>query len=126
VAIACTSGEESPGADAKKGPASAAAKATPQVLAQGAKIYETTCAPCHGAHGKGDGPAGAIFKPPPRDHTDRAYMETMTDDDLRKVITMGGAIRGKPLMPSNPQITGQNLEALLAFVRSLSREAGTQ
>jgi hypothetical protein len=29
-------------------------------------------------------------------------------------------------MPSNPQITGQNLEALLAFVRSLSREAGTQ
>lgn len=92
------------------------------MIAQGAKIYAVNCAPCHGAGGKGDGPAGAIFKPPPRDHTDRAYMDTMTDDDLSKVITMGGAVRGKPLMPSNPQIRGDDLKGLVAFVRSLSRK----
>jgi hypothetical protein len=33
---------------------------------------------------------------------------------------MGGAIKGKPLMPSHPQIRGADLEALVAYVRSLS------
>lgn len=91
------------------------------MIAKGQSIYLATCAPCHGDGGKGDGPAGAIFKPPPRDHTDRAYMDTMTDEDLTKVIQMGGAVRGKPLMPSNPQIRGDDMTALVAFVRSLSR-----
>jgi hypothetical protein len=32
-------------------------------------------------------------------------------------------MRGKPLMPSNPQIRGEDLEALVAFTRSLSTSA---
>jgi mono/diheme cytochrome c family protein len=90
-------------------------------LEKGRATYTTYCAPCHGAGGKGDGPAGGIFKPPPRDHTDAAYMDTIADTDLAKIIVMGGAIRGKPTMPSNPQIRGADLDALVAFVRSLSR-----
>jgi high-affinity iron transporter len=90
----------------------------PILLASG--IYKVNCAPCHGPTGKGDGPAAGVLKPAPRDHTDRAFMSTMTDEDLAKVIQMGGGIKGKPLMPSNPQIKGADLEALVAFTRSLS------
>ena len=94
--------------------------ASPEVLAKGQSLYKATCAPCHGDGGKGDGPASKIFKPPPRDHTDAAYMGTITDEDMGKVIQMGGAIKGKPAMPSNPQIRGEELQALIAYVRSLS------
>ena len=69
---------------------------------------------------KPDGPAAGVLKPPPRDHTDRAYMSTLTNEDLAKVIQIGGAIKNKPLMPGNPQIRGADLDALVAYVRSLS------
>ena len=100
-----------------------AATVTPEILERGRTLYKTHCAACHGEGGKGDGPAASAMKPPPRDHTDRAYMSTLTDQDLVQVISLGGAIRGKPLMPPNPQITGRDLHALVAFTRSLSTPA---
>ena len=114
TALACTS--SGPGSDV-----AAAHAVSPEVLAKGQGIYKATCAPCHGETGKGDGPASKIFKPPPRDHTDPAYMNTITDSDLEKTVQQGGGWKGKPLMPSNPQIRGDDLSALVAFVRSLSR-----
>ncbi len=37
-------------------------------LAQDAQgIYVQRCAPCHGPHGKGDGLAGKMLNPPPKD-----------------------------------------------------------
>lgn len=96
-------------------------KVTHEMLERGEEVYEANCIACHGETGKGDGPAAGVLKPPPRDHTDRAYMDTLTDDDLKKVIVMGGAIKGRPLMPSHPQLRGEQLDALVAYVRSLSR-----
>jgi high-affinity iron transporter len=43
------------------------AKKTPELLKQGKKNFEQTCAPCHGSKGDGKGPAGAVLKPPPTD-----------------------------------------------------------
>ena len=51
-------------------------------------------------------------------------MSTLTDEDLAKVIQMGGAIKGKPLMPSNPDLRGADLAAIVAYTRSLSGGAG--
>ena len=93
---------------------------SPEVIAKGHETYRKTCAPCHGDAGKGDGPASKIFKPPPRDHTDAAYMDTITDDDMQKTINMGGALKGKPAMPSHPAIRGEEMTALVAYVRTLS------
>jgi len=89
-------------------------------LEHGRALYKVNCAGCHGETGKGDGPGAGIFKPPPRDHTDRAYMNTLTDKQIADVIKMGGAIKGKPLMPSHPQFKESDLAALVAYVRSLS------
>ena len=33
----------------------------------GKPIFEKNCVMCHGASGKGDGPAGKMLKPPPGD-----------------------------------------------------------
>jgi high-affinity iron transporter len=119
--LACSSaGSEKSGTAAEAQAKPAAAAVTPAMLEKGKGIYKTYCSACHGETGKGDGPAAGVMKPPPRDHTDRAYMSTLTDEELAKIIQMGGAIKGKPLMPSNPQIRGVELEALLAFTRSLS------
>jgi high-affinity iron transporter len=42
-------------------------KKTPELLKEGKKIFEQTCAPCHGVKGDGKGPAGVALKPPPTD-----------------------------------------------------------
>ena len=119
LTIACRSDAASPASDKAAGkPAVTAA-----MLEKGRGIYLSTCAPCHGNEGKGDGPASRIFKPPPRDHTDAVYMKTITDEDMGRTIQMGGALKGMPLMPSHPQIRGDDLTSLIAFVRSLSEPA---
>jgi high-affinity iron transporter len=91
------------------------------MLARGREIYQANCVACHGETGKGDGPGAGVLKPPPRDHTDRAYMSTLSDRAIADVIKMGGAMKGKPLMPSHPQFGAEDLNAVVAYVRSLSQ-----
>lgn len=122
-AVSCSSSAGQSTAPATKAAAPAAAEVTPATLEKGRGIYKTYCAPCHGESGRGDGPGAGVMKPPPRDHTDRAYMSTLSDEDLAKVIQIGGALKGKPLMPGNPQIKGAELAALVAYTRSLSHES---
>src|SRR5262245_33457885 len=86
----------------------------------GRDLYKVNCAPCHGDQGKGDGPAAAAYNPKPRNHTDAAYMSKLTDEDIAKVIQYGGAIKGMPMMPSNPALKGADLAAVVAYTRSLS------
>lgn len=118
--IGCTS-KESPASKANAGSGSAAApKSASASPDRGKQIYKANCVACHGDTGKGDGPGAGVLKPPPRDHTDRAYMSTLSDKEIGDIIRMGGAIKGKPLMPSHPQINGAELAALVGYVRSLS------
>ena len=124
---ACSSPEEAKeGASAPPAAATTASAVTPAMLEKGRAIYKTNCVACHGETGKGDGPGSGVLKPPPRDHTDAAYMKTLTDKEIGDIIRMGGAIKGKPLMPSHPQISGADLDALVAYVRSLSQNSSGQ
>ena len=57
-------------------------------IAGGAAAYREHCAACHGAHGAGDGPAGAALSPPPSDL--RAHHAALhTAGDLFWWITHG-------------------------------------
>jgi len=113
--MACTSQAESDSGG--EGGGSAAARVIP---GRGLELYKANCVACHGVTGKGDGPGAGVLKPPPRDHTDRAYMSTLSDQEIGDIIRIGGAVKGKPLMPSHPQINGNDLASVVAYVRSLS------
>jgi mono/diheme cytochrome c family protein len=117
AAAGCQAGTEQAAARPANVP-SAAAK--PVSIERGRDLYKVNCTPCHGARGEGDGPAAAAYNPRPRNHTDAVYMSKLTDEDIAKVIQYGGAIKGMPMMPSNPALKGADLAAVVAYTRSLS------
>lgn len=46
--------------------------ATTELVQKGAELYAQQCVSCHGAAGKGDGPAAGALNPPPRNFTQTA------------------------------------------------------
>jgi mono/diheme cytochrome c family protein len=66
---------------------------------RGKVIYKEYCAQCHGATGKGDGPAAAGLEPKPAIHANIPF-EKLPVDYLYNVIYYGGRAVGKsPTMP---------------------------
>lgn len=99
---------------------------TPAMMEQGKATYMANCAPCHGPEGKGDGPASATLNPKPRNHSNSEYMDALTDQKVADTVRMGGIISGYPNMPSSPHITGDDVPALIAYVRSLGHPEGIE
>jgi cytochrome c553 len=99
-----------------KGAAPAAMSADDQAK----KMFETVCAMCHGADGTGNGPASANLNPKPRNYTDKAWQASVTDDEIRKTILLGGQGVGKSAtMPGQPQLKDQPevLDGLVKIIR---------
>ncbi|WP_303761550.1 FTR1 family protein [Alcanivorax jadensis] len=63
-------------------------KAAPD-LERAAELYQTQCAACHGAEGRGDGPAGAAMEPAPTDFTEVARYNGRSLLGLHTTITQG-------------------------------------
>lgn len=113
---------EAPAA-ATEAPAAAAAVAN----AAGQKVYNTYCATCHGAKGKGDGPAAVALNPKPLDFSVGAFKYdangdgTKGDIDDIKAIVHDGAAKhgGSPLMTPWPMIKADELQAVAEYVKSL-------
>ena len=93
----------------------------------GRVIYERSCLFCHGAEGKGDGPAGWFLgrysSPRPRDFTIGEYKlrttasgEAPTDQDLFRTVTNG--ISG--YMPSFAGLHVEDRWAVIAYIKSFS------
>lgn len=97
-------------------PIPAAPLAAPD-LARGARIYATTCAGCHGANGRGDGPAAAGLQPRPIDFTDRSRAAERSTLSLYQAVT-----RGVPgtAMPSFPELSTADRWAVAFHVGSLA------
>lgn len=70
--------------------------ATPENIAKGKALFEGkgTCFNCHGKEGKGDGPAGAILNPSPRNFTNCKFHKKRKDGELFWVIKNGSAGTG--------------------------------
>jgi mono/diheme cytochrome c family protein len=82
-------------------------------------VYTARCAACHGPRGAGDGPAAAALQPHPRSFRDPEWQRTVTDDGIRQVILHGGTARRlSPLMPAQPDLGPDDLNALIRYIRA--------
>ena len=81
---------------------------------------KTFCITCHGKSGKGDGLAALALNPKPRNWTDPKWHASVTDEQIFKVIKLGGEKNGlSKLMAPNPQYQDRPgvLHALVKLVR---------
>ncbi len=86
------------------------------------QVWTTRCSLCHGAAGKGDGPAAGPLNPKPRDMTDKKWQASVDDKHIELVIVKGGtAVNLSPMMAANPDLESKPdvVRALRAKVRSL-------
>jgi len=89
----------------------------------GRTLFESRCFVCHGRTGQGNGPAAVGLNPPPADFTKPTWQAGISDADLMRVIKDGGSALGRsPLMPPNGDLNERQIEALIAFVRSLKSQ----
>lgn len=97
-----------------------ASSVTPtQTVAQdAASLYKKSCVACHGATGKGDGPAATAMNPRPPDMTDAKRMAGFTDAKLAEVIGKGS--KGMPGFGS--MLKPADVKALVAYIQSLSEK----
>jgi len=88
--------------------------------------YARSCAPCHGAGGRGDGPNAPFLPVAPTRHTDAAYMSARADDALYDAIAAGGTVMGRsPRMPAfGGSLTRAEIRGLVGYLRTLCRCEG--
>jgi mono/diheme cytochrome c family protein len=94
-------------------------------LALGKRVYEKQCAACHGADGRGEGDAGYLLYPKPRDFVGARYAlvstwdRVPTDEDLYRTIS-----RGMPgsAMPSWGHLSEEERWGLVHYVKSFAEK----
>lgn len=65
------------------------AKDTPELREKGKATYTTNCAICHGEKGDGNGAAGAMLNPKPRNFAKDKLKQGSKPDQIFKTITEG-------------------------------------
>ncbi len=89
--------------------------ADPDTLAAGKKIYAGNCLACHGAAGKGDGPAAIALNPRPKDLSD-PKISSQVDGELFWKIT-----EGKKPMPSYEKLLPETDRwKVITYIRTLA------
>jgi mono/diheme cytochrome c family protein len=102
--------------------------ATPDSVANGKRLYQATCASCHGPEGRGDGPQVKELKNAdgsptrPRDLTIGNFKGGGEHRQLYARILIG--MPGTP-MPASVQLKPEEVGDIINYVRSLSRPATT-
>ena len=100
-----------------------------EVSFDAATTFATTCGPCHGEGGAGDGAAAAALDPHPANFTDPAFWNdpevTRDHEHIVTTIRDGGAAVGRsPLMAAfGAQFDEEQLEAMALFVEGLNPNA---
>ena len=64
-------------------------------LAAGQSLYDAKCQICHGAKGRGDGPAAAALNPKPANFTNPSFWQNNAAEKIRRTVT-----NGKGMMPA--------------------------
>ncbi len=88
--------------------------ATSAFAADGAALFKSKCAMCHGADARGETSVGKSLKL--RDFSS-ADVQKQTDAELKKIIEDG---RGK-MPPYKAKLAAGEADALVAFIRTLKK-----
>ena len=97
--------------------------ASDEIVAEGKKIFEGkgTCFNCHGKSGTGDGPAGKVLNPGPRDFTNCKFHKKRKDGELFWIIKNGSPGTGMvPLIPA--AITEEEAWKVIAYERTFCKK----
>ncbi len=91
----------------------------------GKAVYDRSCANCHGAAGRGDGPAAALLDPVPRDFTRGVYKfrstaadSIPTDEDLARAVTDG--LPGTSMPAFKSLLSDAERAAVVAYIKRMS------
>lgn len=89
----------------------------------GYTTYVEYCIQCHGAEGKGNGPASKGLLPPPRDFTQGLYKfpwvpygELPHDEDFARIIRHG--LKGTAMLPWD--ISDERLDAVIQYIKTFA------
>ncbi len=91
---------------------------------EGYELFAAHCMACHGAMGRGDGPAAIALRVRPRDFWGERcrYVSTLngvpTREDLMQTIGSG---RHFGAMPARPNLTDKEVRILARYVREITR-----
>lgn len=99
-------------------PAEYAGKTNPlgaDAATDGAKVFQVNCESCHGPQGHGDGPAGVVLDPQPKNLPDLAAIAT--DDYFFWRISTGKP--GTSMAPWAGILTDEQIWQAIAYVRTL-------
>lgn len=81
----------------------------------GKSVYAASCASCHGADGKGNGPDGMYFTPSPTDFTTAAFAK-QPDAAIHTAIA-----KGKGNMPGfESKLSSEAIDKVVAYLRTLA------
>ena len=86
----------------------------------GKAVYDDKCASCHGASGKGDGPAAGAFQPPMQAFS--KALKGKSDDWIAKATKEGGPAVGlAATMPPYADLTDDQVKSLVAYMKQLAK-----
>jgi mono/diheme cytochrome c family protein len=86
-----------------------------EAVDEGAEIFKTNCATCHGPQGHGDGPAGQSLDPKPKDLS--ALQKIVGEDYLFWRISEGKP--GTSMVAWKGILTEEQIWQVVSFIRTL-------
>lgn len=94
---------------------------TKEALEKGKAVFATNCVACHGETGAGDGPAGMVLNPRPRNFAKDPFKQGTKPEQVFKTITEG--VPGTPMV-GWPHLAEEDRWALAHYVRELLPKSG--
>jgi len=89
-------------------------------LANGERLFDENCVPCHGPRGAGDGPAADTLNPKPRDFTDPNRLNHYAPYQLFQAISFG--VEGTAMASFVESFTADERWDLAFYVMTLRRD----